>query len=309
MRRLTPITIALFVAACQDAPPTSPAATTTLSPSLALANGSPVYCGSRCGGPILFDRYINNGTTHYIGKMNADGTNPVILHLGSTPAWSPGFTKIAFAYTGAVPGVEIWTMNADGSGAVQLTVGGGNFFPSWSPDGTKIVFVSNRTGSWQIWSMNANGANQTQLTNVPNNNFPSWSPDGTKILFTSNRTGNDDVFVMNTDGTNVQALTTDPGIDGAAVWSPDGKRIAYTNMKAGCDIVIMRADGTAKTPVVNGLDDCEAPSWSPNGSKLAFISPVGPSSYAIFTMNVDGSALKKITSGRNFDVLPAWSRK
>jgi hypothetical protein len=218
MRRLTPILIALFAAACQDAPPTSPVASTSAA-SLALGTGPGAgsLCGSRCGGPILFDRFVNGGLIHWIGKMNADGTGTTLLHLGSNPSWAPGFSRIAFNHTSGIPGQDIWVMNPDGTGAVPITHTGNNLWPAWSPDGTKIAFVSHRTGTYQIFTMNSDGTNQTQLTVVPNNAFPAWSPDGTKISFTSNRFGNDDIFVMNADGSNMTPLTTDPGIDGAAV--------------------------------------------------------------------------------------------
>ena len=299
---------ALFAACSTDGTPTSPAVVTPAPAFSALGNGSS-GCGPRCSNPILFDRFVNGGLTHYVGKMNADGSNVTLLHLGSNPAWGPGYKRIAFNYTSGIPGQDIWTMNADGTGAMPVTTDGTNIFPAFSPDGSKIAFVSTRTGSYQIFTMNADGTNQTQLTNVAGNTFPSWSPDGTKITFGSNRTGNDDIFVMNADGSNVQQLTTDPGVDAGAVWSPDGKQIAYVNLKAGCDIVIMKADGSAKKPVVNGLDDCETPSWSSSGNKLAFVSQLSTGGYAIFTMNVDGSALAQITLGRYMDLLPAWSRK
>ena len=307
-RRAVTVSLALtsLAAACSSDSTTAPATVATTPTSAALGRSA---CGPKCANPILFDRFVNGGLTHYVGKMDADGSNVTLLHLGSNPAWGPGYTRIAFNYTSGIPGQDIWTMNADGTGAMPVTTDGTNFVPSFSPDGSKIAFVSTRTGSYQIFTMNADGTNQKQLTNVAGNTYPSWSPDGTKIMFGSSRSGNDDIFVMNADGSNVQQLTTDPGVDAAAVWSPDGKQIAYENLKAGCDIMIMRADGSVKKPVVNGLDDCEAPSWSSAGNKLAFASQLSTGGFAIFTMNVDGSALTQITPGRYMDLLPAWSRK
>jgi Tol biopolymer transport system component len=94
------------------------------------------------------------------------------------------------------------------------------------------------------------------------------------------------------------------------VWSPDGKQIAYVHPSVGCDIVIMNADGSGKTPVANGLADCETPTWSPTGSKLAFVSElIFGQSYAIFTMNLDGTGVAQVTPGLEMDLLPAWSRR
>jgi Tol biopolymer transport system component len=302
----------LLLTACDSDRPLAPAPVS--GPASLAANVEPTLanlCGGKCGGPILFDRFINGGLTHYVGKMNDDGSNVTMLHLGAAPAWGPGYKKIAFSDFGAFNAGQIWVMNADGTSAMAITTStGGNTFPSWSPDGTKIAFMSYRTGSPQIFTMNVNGTNQVQLTNVAGNTYPSWSPDGTKILFGSNRTGNDDLFVMNTDGTNVTQLTNDPTVDAGGSWSPDGKQIAYTSLRPGCDIVIMNADGTGKQAVVNGRDDCENVSWSPNGAKLAFASLIPTTgTYTIFTMNVNGSSVSQIGLGRYFDVGPAWTRR
>lgn len=75
--------------------------------------------------------------------------------------------------------------------------------PSWSPDGSKIAFCSDRHGNKDIYIMNVDGSNETRLTsNSANDYLPVWSTDGTKIAFVSDRTGNWDIYVMNTKGTN-----------------------------------------------------------------------------------------------------------
>jgi len=301
--------VTAFLAACSDhSTPTAPGASTP-APLFAAQGTGGNSCGPKCDAPILFDRGIDGGAQHFVVKMDPDGRNVITLHSGSNPAWGPGYKKIVFNDFNGLPGTDIWTMNADGTGAMPITKDGSNLFASWSPDGTKIAFVSTRTGNYQIYTMNADGTNEKQLTSLGGNIYPSWSPDGTKILFDSNRMGSDDIFVMNPDGSNVQQLTTDPALDAEAVWSPDGKHIAYVNWGPGCDIMIMKADGSAKKKIVNGLDECEAPSWSQSGNRLAFASQIGVGFLAIYTMNLDGSGLAQLTSGRYFDTGPAWSRK
>ena len=66
---------------------------------------------------------------------------------------------------------------------------GNDYYPSWSPDGTKIVFHTTRDGNYEIYTMNSDGTNQTNISNNPSTDeyVPSWSPDGTKIVFTSKK--------------------------------------------------------------------------------------------------------------------------
>jgi TolB protein len=100
--------------------------------------------------------------------------------------------------------------------------------PRFSPDGTRIVFVSRRTKNNDIWMMNADGGMQTQLTTDPKDDEnPAFSPDGKQIVFASKRTGNFDLWVMNADGTNQRQLTTDPADETQPCWSVGGY-IYYT---------------------------------------------------------------------------------
>src|SRR5581483_3869163 len=99
--------------------------------------------------------------------------------------------------------------------------------PDISPDGSKIVFVSNRDGKGEIYIMDADGSNQRNLTNNPaNDDSPAWSPDGSMIAFQSDREGTVCIYIMNADGSNVRRVTTNPGA--RADWSHDGKRIAFS---------------------------------------------------------------------------------
>ena len=89
-----------------------------------------------------------------------------------------------------------------------------DFYPAWSPDGTKIAFTSDRDGIPKIYVMNADGTNQTRITDNPaSDEAPAWSPDGSKIAFTSDRDGNPEIYVMNADGTDQTRLTGFAHID------------------------------------------------------------------------------------------------
>jgi TolB protein len=173
--------------------------------------------------------------------INADGTNP----RGYGPLrssdyevlkifWSPDGTKIAFESERE----GVYVMHADGTNLKQLLEKQLLFkstsateldwlYPgdlSWSPDGTKIAFVSRDNDGkdkGEISVINADGTNLRRLTNTTAANVqPVWSPDGTKIAFTSHRYGSWQIYMMSADGTNPTRLTSPPGNKQWPAWSP-----------------------------------------------------------------------------------------
>jgi TolB protein len=145
-------------------------------------------------------------------------------------SWSPDGLKIAWTAHDAaddplvIPSQDIYVMNADGSGRVNLTDNRvEERAPSWSPDGTRIAYMC-RVGppaaaggppTFEICVMNADGSGVTRLTdNALPDGTPTWSPDGTRIVF--NRAvppPNQQLFVMNADGSGQTQLTFPPGFN------------------------------------------------------------------------------------------------
>jgi TolB protein len=170
--------------------------------------------------------------------------------LASEPAVSPDGKKVAFMYREG-PESHIYVLRSDGPEPVKLTTAGpNNWGPMWSPDGTQILFYSNRKGKGrdQIFLINADGSGERQLTNGSFNNiFPSWSTDGRRILFLSNREGQgkEGVFVMDADGSNPRRLDVGMRVSFAR-WSPDGKHLAFiAGEMPDTKIYIAAADGSS----------------------------------------------------------------
>jgi Tol biopolymer transport system component/DNA-binding winged helix-turn-helix (wHTH) protein len=140
----------------------------------------------------------------------------------------------------------------------------------YSPDGKRIVFESNRSGSEQIWICNEDGSNPVQLTAFRKGwaGSPRWSPDGQKIAFDCNAAGNWDIYVVDSRGGNPTRLTTTNANEVRPSWSHDGKWIYYGSNQTGrYQICRMPAIGGAATQITK------------NGSFAAFESADGKDLY------------------------------
>ncbi len=234
-------------------------------------------------GKIAFAQLID--TRWQIKTIEPDGSS--LTTLGDLPgdvfhpAWSPDGSRIAFDIQTPGGVMQIFAMNADGTGLTQLTSDpspdpGWNSLPAWSPDGTRIAFVSSRDGNDEIYVMRADGSEQTRLTNSPDEDLsPSWNPAGTRIAFASNRTANNEIYSMTPDGSGVTRLTEDRAFDAEPAWSPDGARIAFASDRDGPGLYVMNADGSGVVRLTNELAVGPLdPAWSPDGRSIAYTTSV-----------------------------------
>lgn len=185
---------------------------------------------------------------------------------------------------------------------------------TWSPDGTKIAFASDRGGSLDVYVMNPDGSNIVQLTDDPALDCcAEWSPDGSKLLFHSDRSGDFEVYSMNADGSDVTNLTNDPAFDAYGVFSPDGTKIAFSRYReldpetAFMKIVVMNADGTDPVELTEGIGETE-PNWSPDGSQIVYQGwDEDAEDYEVRVMNADGSGQRDVVDGAFQGTNPVWS--
>lgn len=348
---------------------------TPLTRDTAGASYNPVW--SPDGTMIAFNsNRAGPGDGQDIWAMKANGSSltqltdagGVPIDAAASPHWSPDGRKLALTEVccGLLPGLEVAVMNADGSSLVNLTnhVGGligsplaGAYGSQWSPDGSKLIFVSqfaldnsfafNTNMTSNIWVMNADGSGQNALTKVTAKNAdcssPVWSPDGSRIAFVSARAldGSDatdpndtsNIWVMNADGSGLTPMTRLTVVGAASttpVWSPDGSKLAFEssgaldgsdnpNINMTVNIWIMNANGTdlaALTKLTSASASSHDPAWSPKGLQIVFDSrrAIDGSDSAnavsnIWLMNADGSGptpLTRNTAAYSDSQYPQW---
>lgn len=161
------------------------------------------------------------------------------------PVWSPDGRWIACSvgptFAGVGAQVDIWKFRPDGSEAVNLTAGSGasNGFPYFSPDGSRIIFRSDREGDMEIYSMPADGTSApVRLTRRDGvDTMPSFSPLGNRISFTSSREGDFEIHTLEIgkDGKpgKIRRVTHSPGRDMHPKFSPDGKWLVFASERGG----------------------------------------------------------------------------
>ncbi len=199
--------------------------------------------------------------------MAVDGTDQrTLFHREGVSAfaavWSPAGDQIALSFgryfrPAGLPPAQIGVIDPDGSD-LRLVVDDevNNGFPSWSPDGDRLVYKGGR----RLFVIPAAGGPQVALTGPDYySNFPEWSPDGARILFTSNRGGDFDLYTVRPDGTELRQLTHAAGNGAHSSWCAGGEWVVFSSARMGFkdemalydsvpqpygEIFAIRADGT-----------------------------------------------------------------
>jgi TolB protein len=222
-------------------------------------------------------------------------------------SWSPDGTEMVYtqepSYNG--PTSRIVVVRADGSKRRALTAyANRDSVPCFSPDGTKIAFRRDQSGTTEIWEMNADGSHQVRITEGIS---PTWSPDGKWIAFSNTQ----NIWAIRPDGSGLHAITklTSNGAFEPS-WSPDGTTISFSGTTgSGGDIWLVDADGkNARQLTFDGFD-LES-NWSPDGTLVVFDDWVGGFPGGVAHLGVikrDGSGEADLTPHLPYSgIEPAW---
>jgi TolB protein len=255
------------------------------------------------------------GTTQ-IATIDLQTNEHRVITSGAGEKWSPrwlGQHRVGYTSGGPDGGIEFSNVDKGDSG-----IGGarGEFSsPSWSADGTRMVFHRDVDHNWppfQEWHIR-----NPKFGLVRTGVFASYSPMGDRLLCNDKTAGvlHNSILVMKADGSELSVLFSDAEKSALApVWSSQGDKIAFalgrffqsSDGPAIADIAVMNRDGTGLKLLTDGSANYGFPSWSPDGRYLVYRTS-GKDKNNLSIINVETREVRPLTSGSNNDNFPSWS--
>ena len=230
----------------------------------------------------------------------------VVLQFTGEPGVAA--TRIAFIVQDG-RNKELWVMDSDGWDPRPLTADHSVAqSPSWSPDGSLLLFTSYRGGGGpQIWVLSPETRKPFLLSGRQGlNTGGMYAPDGSGIVCTLGMDGNAEIYRLDARGGAPQRLTSHRGIDTSPCWAPTGREIAFTSDRSGVPQVhVMDADGGNVRRLTYDVSYTDSPAWSPRGDRIAFVVRTD-AGFDIWTCRSDGSNTTRIVAGGSNEN-PRWS--
>ena len=225
--------------------------------------------------------------------VRRDGSGRTIVGAGADVVWSPDSSKLAFDSGWAGP---IVVASVDGA-PLAVTAGRYDRAPSWSPDGTQLVFAraDGPGGTESLYVVGSDGSGLRALGIQGAD--ASWSPDGRRLAFWRKTTDGVALTLAGLDGTGVVRITRSlPAYSGAARWSPDGTKLLFAPCSGtgACRVDVGDTEGRDVAILGSGGE----PTWAPDGIHIAFTARRFCRTSGIFTMQVDGKRLARLTPCR-----------
>lgn len=228
-----------------------------------------LYVSYELGQPKLFVSSLKDGRTYRITTMRGNQLTPAITQDGSTIAFCSDITGTADLYlvpfesgVGAV-GKPRQAFHAKGTATAC---------PTFSPDGTKVAFVSNKDGGAKVYIMDIPplGAKSTDLhpylisKRCRESTTPAWSPDGKKIAYSAKNSGERQIWIYDVENHTEQQLTDGKGNKESPSWAPDSLHLVFHAFtKEGCDLYMINMNQPTPVRLTSGSGEKLFPSWEP----------------------------------------------
>jgi serine/threonine protein kinase len=233
----------------------------------------------------------------------SSGAIPKKINLDASDAFAPAISRLGnrLAFATEKYDLNIWRIDLKGPGqkpglpfrfiaSTQI-----ENYPAFSPDGRRIAFMSERSGTQEIWICDSDGSKAAQLTSFGGAAIygPSWSPDSQNIALTVAQKGmKDDIYSISVNGGSPRRMTTNPAEDKWPYWSRDGKWIYFSSTRSGQEeIWKMPSSGGEATQITQNSGD--GPRESPDGRFLYYMKG-WPQAVTVWRALVDGSQEAKV---------------
>jgi TolB protein len=187
--------------------------------------------------------------------------------------------------------------------------------PAWSPNGTRLLFDSDRDGNRSIYVVDVSGSNLERVTSLEHvDQYSAWSPDGERIVFQSERNehnGHGGLWVMELDSGEETPLLGDSSPELTPDWSPDGRFVAFTSERSGnIDLWAMPVFGSALIRLTTSSFRDVWPRWSPDGRSILFFSrrDTNGERDELYVMDWDSREVERVTHNpTHHDFAPDWA--
>lgn len=217
-------------------------------------------------------------------------------------------TKIVFSYK-ISNGKELAMVDYDGFNFTHLTKNKKiNLFPSWSPDGKRILFSTYTTDRLNIYLFDLVKKKITTTSSFRGLNFaPCWSPDGWKICLALTKDGNAEIYLLDLKTRKLHRLTNNRAIDTSPAFSPNSREIAFVSDRSGNpQIYVMDIHGGNVRRLTFHGNYNTSPAWSPRGDIIAYVSREKNNSQQIYVTDPYDFSPVRLTFDRNNEE-PSWS--
>jgi TolB protein len=254
------------------------------------------------GDRVVFAAYASGGTVSTFTVSRKSRAIAPLLPGVAAPAFgfvSPDGAHIAYTEFGG-SGSAIWVSDSSGGARRQLTKDGYERFANlgaenpWSPDGTKILYVSTRTGKGDIWVASLDGTTRQLTSDINNDDNPAWSPDGKEVAFVSDRGRQTDVWVVPDTGGEAIRVTNDALDEAPPGWVNDST-LAFASTRSRGTYLRRAVADTVESRILPDSIDADWFQESPDRQWIAFVIRHPGSNTDLAIVRPDGSGLRVIS--------------